>query len=547
MKRGIFFMTEINNTELNRGRNSYDSKVKNLEGIFTKVQNILNISEYEKKLEQIKNEVNNDSSLSNNMMSQSMQMDYEGFAYGSYINRLDDLLEKVERNLLPFYELHLLSSKINIQVSTITWENINEIISNTKELIDLINSLNTHNEKDKNALIDKAYKTVYSVIMHEEIFNRNDCLAYINYLDIPANRENIGRLLTDALNNLSESEIIDEELRVIRTEGLGYDYLSPDSIRKISQKMFQEQNSEYQERKKEAISEISSKVNAFLARYDNLILNLKDNKEAIKKLYIKKSLLITRILSILMIPIMTYSVGHMLGRNLSNKITEYKTITRTIDLNTGKIIGEPIESFDSRETTYVATVMECSPWRNNPSGVGYIRNVTAYEYIVPDDISDDFHVTSENLAGNTLEKYKYIEPKDALEENDSTTASTILITETYQDKSANQKSTKYIVPFSIAGACTGIIIDVILTLIGVYGFEKTKRMLEELNDEIKANKLSNEVVKNKLKNMQDEALKLQDEYNDVVKRYGAFGDQLIIPEIDPSWLKSKPTKRIRKK
>lgn len=538
-------MTEIENNELNRGHKEYDSKVKNLEGIFNKIQNILDITEYKKELEQIQFEVSNDSSLSNDMLFASMQMDYEGFAYGSYNKRLDDLLRKVEEELLPFYELYLLSSKIDIQIANVTCNNIGDTIQSAKKLIDAVNTLNTHNIIDKNNLIDRAYKSIYSVIMYEEIFERSDILDYINHLNVHANRENIGRLLEKDLKNLSESDLIEENLRTIRTEGLGYDYLNADFVRKVSRKTVGETNSEYQERKRQAILDITSKIKHFQTKKDELLSELQNSKDTLLKFYFSRSLIATKALSLVLIPIIAYSAGKAIGKSASDKITEYSTITRTIDLNTGEIIGEQVEVFDERETTYVATVMECSPWRKNPTGLGYIRNIVAYEYIVPENVSEDYHVTSEDLVGNVLEKYRYVEPKDDLEENDSTIESTVLITETYQDKSKNQKSTRYIVPYTVVGTCIGIVFDLAL-LLKVYGFEKTKRMLENLNKEIQELKLTKKEIRVRLKNMSDEALQLQNEYNEVVKKYGTLRDQISI-EDDYPWLVQNEAKRIRRK
>lgn len=520
------------NIELKRGRKEYESKIKNLEGIFDKLQKVLNITEYKKEFNQIKNDVNNDSSLSNEMISLQMQLDYEDYSLKPYIDRLDNLLKNIEDELLPFYELHLLTSKINIEISEVTCDNIHNIINDTKTLIDQVNSLHTHDIKEKNNLIEGAYKTIYSVIMYEEIFERQDILTYINYLNIDVNRENIGRLLSNDLNSLSEKDLIEEDLRTIKTEGLGYDYLNPDIIRKISRKTVGETNSEYQERKRQAIEDITSKVNNFKSQKDTITEELNDNKTMIRMLNLKKSLLISKVLSLVLIPVITISAGNYIGQKSSNKITEYKTITRTIDLNSGKIIGEPTEVYDENETTYVATILVCSPWRANPTGVGYIRSFTAYEYIVPDNIPDDYHITREDLEGNMREKYKYDEPKDVLTKDDSTTDYSILITETYQDKSQTRKSTKFIIPFTLLGAGLGILIDVLLMLLKVYGLQEIGEKLERLNDEINEEKLNNEEIKERLKQMKEEASLLQDEYNEVVKKYGSLGDQLIISDID---------------
>ena len=540
---------QIENMNLTRGHKEYDSKVKNLEGIFKKIEKILDISKYKEAFLTITSEVNDNPNLSSKMLDDmhynEMQLDYEGFTYGVYNKKLDDLTKEIEKDLLPFYELYLLYTKINMQISDINGENIGEIILNTKSLIDTLNSLNTHNIKDKNNIINSAYQTIYSVIMYEEIFERNDTLSYINKLNIPANKENIGRLLSQDLKNINEKDIIDEDLKNLKTEGLGYDYLNTDFIRKISRKTVGESNSEYQARKRQTIKDLSEKAEAIILEKNVLTTNIKNNNKSIRNLYINKTFLATRALSLVLVPILTFGAGRAIGKSMSNKITEYQTITRTVNSDTGEIIGEQKIIYDEKETTYVATVTAYTPWRKNPTGVGYVRNATAYEYIAPENIEEGYHATTEDLENNVLEKYKYVESKDTLEETDSTTESTILITETYQDKNINRKSTKYIIPLSITGSVLGIVIDIILMMLGVCNLEKIKKIFEKLNNDIKKYKLSNKEIKDRLLETKNEVLLLQDEYNDTVKKYGEWKDEPIYSELDTSWIKDYNKTKIR--
>ncbi len=540
-------MAQVKNTNLTRGRAEYNSKIQDLEGIFSKLQEILDVSEENNEFLQIQQDVENDTDLSTEGFFKEMQADYEQFAFKKYIKRLDDLHRKLEEQFLPYYELHLLSSNIDIQISTVTCENIGEIIQNSINLIDMINSLDITRHKGKNDLVASAYKTIYSTILYEEIFERSDVLSYILQLNIPINIENIGRLLSNDFKSLSKQDLIEEGLRTIKTEGLGYDYLNSDFIRKISRKTVGEINSEYQERKRKAISDLEEKVAVFATKKAILSSKLNNNNNFIKNLYMKQALLTAKMLSMVLVPMITLGAGNALGKYASNKITEYKTITRTIDLNTGNIIGEQEEVFDEKETTYVATIMECSPWGKKPIGSGYIRHITGYDYVVPDNIPDDYHITSEDLVGNTIKKHQYNESKEVLEDSDNTTEYTILVTETYQDKSIQRKSTKYIVPFTVTGILVGLVIDVLMVFIGIYGFEKAKEKFDYLSHEIREHKLNNQDIKEILVSMKNEALQLQHEYNEVVKNYGSLGDQLIIPAIDSSWLKENGMKRDRRR
>ena len=524
--------SQLNNIDLTRGHKEYDSKVKNLEGMLTKLKGILDITKYQTELNQIINDVKNDPSLSKKMLYNNIQMDYEGFIYDNYSKRIDELTKKVETEAMPFYELYLLCTKINSQLSSVSAENINDIIINTSELIDTLNLINTHNKNEKNRIIDLAYKTIYSVIMYEEIFDKSDILFYIKELGVPVNLENIGRLLEKDLNKLEKEDLIDEDLRTIKSEGLGYDYIDSNIIKKVSSKTVGEKNSEYEERKRQISEDLNKKTVSTKYQMDNCKALLEENKIKKKKILGQKYLLVTKMISFLLVPVITFSAGHAIGKSSSNKINEYKTITRTINTNTGEIVGTQEEIFDENETTYVATILEQKPWRQNPTGVGYIRNVTAYEYITPDNVDENYHVSADDIKDNIVEKYKYIEQKDTLDENDSMTEITILITETYQDKNVSRKSTKYILPFSITGAILGIALDVALSLFNIFNYETAKRILEDLNEEINDKKLSEEQIKERLLKLKDEALILQKEYNDAVKKYGKLGNEFIFDDID---------------
>lgn len=77
-------------------------------------------------------------------------------------------------------------------------------------------------------------------------------------------------------------------------------------------------------------------------------------------------------------------------------------------------------------------------------------------------------------------------------------------------------------------------IDVALILLGIYSFARTIEKFEELNDDIRAYKLSNKEIKDKLNKIKEDAIPIQKEYNEVVRNFGSWGYELIIPEIDPS-------------
>ncbi len=523
--------SQENNIDLNRGYKAFDSKSKNIAGIFSKLNGIIDTSKYHEEYAEILMDLKKDPSTSTKMMSENMQMDYEEFVYDKYSDRLDSLTKSLERDVLPFYELYLLCNKIRAYLSNISGESISNIIDFTKILLNSLNKLNTNNDIDKNRIINEAYKTIYSVLMYEELFDRSDIFDLIKKLNIPVNIENLGRLLNEDLKMLDRQDLIDIDLESLKTEGLGYDFFDRDIIQKVSNKTVGKVNSEYQERKRKTIEELDLKVSNLYNDKNSELEKLNKNILQIKELYKRKRILTSKMLSLLLVPIVTISAGYGLGKVSSEKITEYKTITRTVDANTGKLVDEVEEIYDENVTTYVATVIEERPWIVNRNG-GYTRTVVAYEYKTPENVGEGYHVSASDLEGNITEKYRYIEAKDILDESDSTTESTILITETYQDKTVNRKSSKYIIPFTISAAVISLLFDLAVLLVPALGYEEAKRRLTALNEDIQNRKYNEQQILERIKDLRAYALAVNEEYNEAVRKYGALGDKFIFEEID---------------
>ncbi len=528
-------MNKFNDIDLTRGYQKYDAMVKNLEGIFNKINKIFDISEYKKELDKIIDDASNDSSFSNKMLYEGMQLDYESLIYDSYIKRLYELQEKIENNLMPLYEIYLLTSKISIQIRNINSDNINEVIEQTLKLVTAINNLRNNLNDQEKGLVNNAYQAIYNVILYEEIFERNDVFNYIMKLNNSSIKENIARLLAKDLNKLSQEDIIDEELKGINTEGLGYDYLTLDVIKKVALKTVGETNSEYQERKRDAILEINKKNNRLISKRNALEEELKNNKGLIKNLRVNKALLISKACSIVLVPVITISAGCLIGKAKSDKITEYKTITRTVDLNTGNVIGDISYEYDDKVTTYAATVLVCDPWRKNPVGEGYVRNVKAYDYVsssntpfiaTTGDSQEGIHDTNGKVDSNIKFKYQYTEATDTLKIGENTTDKSTLVIETYQDKSDSRISTKYIIPFTIGGAVLGALLDVLAILLRVYDLNDIKRIMNRLNNQIESKNMNNECILEELNKLKDEALLIEDEYSSTARKYGMSVEKL---------------------
>ena len=519
------------------GIKEYESLKIDIEGIFQKLNGIMNYDNYQKLFQQIIEEViENSKELSHKMYSPNMRLDYETYIYTPSIRKLQELKKEIERELLPFYELHLLNKKIKNSLLEVREDNINDLIRDCKLLLQKINHLNTHNRKDFKQLIEESYKLIYRSLLQEETLDRDDLISYINYLSIKENKEELGKLLRKDLDKVKESILIEQDLENLPLEGLGYDYLNSRVLKTVANTVLKEEENSYQLRKEEAISNLRNSVNDLVREKERKETFINQKKSNIKKLKIQKAFSSSKALSYVLIPAVSFSLGNMIGHALSNRITEYKTTTRTIDLRTEEIVGDIEEIYDEEQTVYATTIKECSPWRKNKTG-GYIRDVVAYQYENSDkDSYEEIEKTLEESRKNSLnttviEKYRYTESTQELKENDSLTEKTILLTETYQDKEDNRKSSKYIVPLSITGLGIGIVIDILLACFTSLRLSYIKKEFQRLDEKIKREILEKEEVEKLLLDIYKGLSNIKEDYNEIVKKYGKIEQEIDFDNI----------------
>lgn len=515
---------------ISKGYEVFESKVQNFKGIIKKLEGIIDTSYYEEELEKIYKDLKGEKIYDPNMAA--FRDDYEDYSLAPFNERVENLTYKLEEEVHPFYEVYLLSNQISNDVENINEVNVEQIVKNTIKLIKKVIDLNAHNKEDLTKIINNSYKSIYKVILNEEMMEKDDVLKYVLTIDNDQIREALGRLVEKDIEYLPKGNIIKDELKNIKKEGLGYDFLNPSIIKEIALNTLSDKNENFKLRKQNAATELASHINEIIYDKKTVEENSKNNKTEIRRLRLRESFLTAKILSFVLVPVIGIFGGHELGKALSNRINEYKTVTRTINYETKEQVGEENSVYDEKETTYTATVKECTPWRKNPSGIGYVRNVKAYEFRSTGD-SQELNV--EEIIKNK-EKYKYMESKDVLDEDENTTDSVILIVETFQDKNVFRKSTKYIIPFSIVGGVLGIGLEVVLAFIGVLDPSYLSIDKRELFRELKEKAIVKEEIKTEKIRIKDQILNIQEEYNEKTKRYGNI-DEITMPNIEPEAVK----------
>ncbi len=523
-------MKEVQFADITGGYERFDALKKNLEGIFEKVKAMkkykIDISYYEKKFEEFKREfkLQDDFLQSSKMPFEEMQTEYEKFVLTECNKKLEALTNEFEENVSPLYNIYLLFTNIDDLMDEQS-DDIDDIITKTKKLIDQINGISTHNKIEITQLIERAYKVIYKVLKYEEIYNKHDILEHLQRKNLSTNRENLGRVIrSDIHRQLQQGELtrrdIDEETINHIEEGLGYDYLSPEFLRQLSENSLEDEHRVVYARKEEAVDEFQDEVDSFIEERNRAIESYVESKHNVKNMKMGRVGVKGKLLALLMTPVIASTAGYFIGKNMSERIDEYATTTRVVDLKKEEVVGEPTVVYDEHATTYVATITIYQPWKKNPSGVGYIRNATAYEYMVPENVGEDYHVSIEDIQGNLREKYKFNEPRDVLGPDDSTTDTVVYLTETYQDKTDSRKSTKFIIPGAIIGGLLGIGTLVALHFLEIANLGEISNEINKLTRDIGRGDRETDEIRKRIEQLRERAKEILTSKKEIENKYG---------------------------
>ncbi len=528
-------MAQYASADLSQGYEKFFALVNNLEGIFDKVNKMkkykLDISYYEEKLVELKKEFNiKDEMLkSSNITFENMRKDYEIFALSECNKKLEDLTNKFESDVTPIYNVYLLSSSIDKKYNNDT--EVDEIIKDCITLLKNVNDIPSHNNIDIIGLYVKAHETVLNGLLYESVYNKHEILDYVKQSNNSNTRETLGKLMRSNINSLVKKKVINEEdvdkdILNNLDEGLGYDFLSTEFIEFLSKRLLGEQYVKKNEEKEYIINSLNSKIHNNALSQERYEAKLKEGRVSLTGKMLELALVRGAFCTLALSPAIIIGVSGHIGKTQSEKITEYATVTREVNLNTNSVIGEEKKEYDDKTTNYVATIIVYEPWKKNPTGVGYIRNATAFEYVTPENVSDDYHISALDINENVREKYKYNEVKDQLSETDSITDSEIHVIETYQNKADSRKSTRYVIPGYVIGSILGIIDEVVLILSGLYMSLKDK--CSDLFSDKRDEKDRLDSIKDSLDRIYKENEKLIQEAIEVNNTYNANLDTKVL-------------------
>jgi len=446
-------------------KNKIQVELSNVENVLDKLSTIMDVTDYQEELNIIKSEICNGSVLDfDKIPDDKLRMG---------IDKLEKFYSRIQKEAMPYYYANELQKGINEKLED-KEQGIIEVIDNSRELINKLNGLD--NNKDRNDLQeinDHCIETLYKVIIKEQIYERTIIIEEI--LNNSANEKIKERLIPyiiQDLKSIKKKNLITEKIDDINA-GLNYDIFTAIVIDTIIENKYQEEKDEYYNRKEEARSDLKKRIFDYQQDVNTLKTETKSLKTSIRNLKADRRINRAKLMSYVLVPVIALSSGYFIGLGLSNRVDEYRTITRTVNPDTKQVVETISDIYDERETTHTSTIKVYGPWVKNSNG--YTRSVTAYA-------SDNF--TSKEDVDKLMEKYHYTESKESLSSNDSTEESTVLITETIQDKNDSRKSTKYILPFTIGAGVLAAVIDFLIAYnMGTYEIQcELKKLKERLKE-----------------------------------------------------------------
>ena len=490
------------------GYKAIDSLRKNLVGAIDQIHAMkyykIDTTHLENKLKEFETRFNiEDEKLKNTKMPFiEMQKDLEAFVLGDLVKSLQELTYEYQRDIDPLYKIYTLFTEIDNIIYIM--DDVSRLTELTIMLIDHINSIDTHNSIEATNLINKAYETIFNAMQYEAIYDKDDIINYINAKNLDSNRENLGIIIRENIDKVNKDVLTDDKIKHI-DEGAGYDYVSKDIIKELSKDNLSNIYKKIEVAKQRNVDEITDKY----SRVNTDIGKLQNRKEYYSERLkdINTRLLAARaiVAAYVAVPTIMISSGYAIGNGLSNKIDEYATVTREINLETKEVLSEE-KVYTDVKTSYVASITVYEPWKENPYGSGYIRDAIVYEY---NNADSNHNITREDVELNSKEKFRYSEAKEVLDENDSLTNATIIVTETYQNKQDSIKSKKYMVPSILVAGFLTLLAESVLVMASL---EYVMDSLREIVDQ-KENKDTIADLNKKLVELTTQKAMLEDELN----------------------------------
>jgi hypothetical protein len=438
-------------------------------------------------------------------------------SYSKFKEDIENLINEINNEYKGLYIVHLYTISINEILNETDETNIDELVNQIDKLIDCLKDLN---DEEKNSdIANKAYELIYNSILNEAVLDRENILNNIKYGDSTI-KEKITNLVVKGLGELPRSESANIELKHL-DEGLGYDYLDSDLVKKLAALTLEDKKQYYETRKQSATMEVMEKIDNL--RKEKAEIDKEKKNRRLKIRSIRRSSISTyaKLISVILVPVL-FAAGGVLFSIKFGRQANAKAIT--YDYKTNKQLQQADKLVTGRLYTAKYEIKKCTPWRENPNGKGYIRDVEYYSYLYFDKKAE---MSIEDII--TMENNKKVEheKKSVLFEDDITDRDQIIVTEIIPDIDNSIPSPLLMIVLVLLFSFMGVLVTAGLSnLLDVdTPIEDIKKFKDELKNVVKW-----QVIKEEYINIGNKIVKVQEECKDVEDRFAGVETE-ITPEL----------------
>ena len=496
----------------------FESYIIALNRILKKVERIFNVSNYKKEIEKIKNEIDETQDVKKSNIPE--------IDYSKYVNQLCRIEKEMNEEYLPYYEIYLLSRRIECLLNDISENNYRSLKDAAIELINCLSKLK-YSDKDKQQnILKEAYKAIYHAICNEFAIEKHEILECVKKTNKLSLNENLATLIEEDINNLPELERVNIELNH-RNEGLGNNYLNDDAINKVSLVELQDKNDKYQARKKTAAMEFLDKAK----NINEEVIGIKSIKEErqriLRRLSLKRfGIHMRKLLCYVLIPSVVACIISYFG---SKDETYSKITSRTYNKDTKEQVGEETSEYGIEHYSYKISIKRYSPWKKNKDKNGYNREVTEFVYSTNDDVGEGLN--PDDVIKSLRDDIKVnVEEKEVVSEEELTNEPLYLVTEYFNDKTDTRSDRALIVFLTLFGTA-------FLGGPSIFGYlisdlrQSDNKKLGNIKKELSC-LIKRKVIKEKRVLVGDKIVTLQEEVKNYKNKYGDITEMITPEEIE---------------
>jgi hypothetical protein len=490
----------------------YEAKVRKLKQIIEQLSTVFNMSEYEKELQNIEDEINE---VLNSKIEKNP-------SYGICNSKLNDIIDFINEKLQIFYEIYLLSNQINSLLDNMTEDNYEKVVVLTKNLINNLLKVDMTKRDDCLKIINDSYRTIYDVIVNERAINREEIINYVLAEGDNIIKNNVGILVKEDIKKLHPTDRNDIELNYINN-GIGFNFLCKDVIEKICINNKFEKRTDYDGRKRTATMELLGKIDDVDNYKTNIEKQKEDRLKIVRKSKLTRAGLRAKMSLIFLSPVI---LSLLLGYGGSFFCPYRRVDERTYNKVTKEVISES-SNYETKSPLYQVVVKSYGPWQENTEGDGYIRNIIEWNYtnnestesVDPDDIVKMFD----------KDKKTYTETKAILNESDKKTEPRITVTEYITDKQDTRPHAFPTIGFGFVGSL------IVLLIIACYYDNKhiniDRNKLREIKDKLES-MIDRKFIKRSFVTLGDKRVMLEEEIKNVENKYGDITSEITEEQVE---------------